>query len=123
MDKNLIAVKTYDKIAKSYTKEFFNDRIDLKYLDKFISLLSPKAKILDVGCGPGNYTKYLMEKGFSVEGIDLSKKMIQIAKKKVPNGKFKVMDMRKLEYPDETFDGLCVAYSSIIFQQIKPQKS
>lgn len=110
-DKTMIAVKTYDKIAKAYTKEFFNDKIDLKHLDKFLSLLPPKARILDVGCGPGNYTKYMLERRFSVEGIDLSRGMIQVAKKKVPKGKFKIMDMRKLEYPNQSFDGLCVAYS------------
>jgi len=110
-DKTMIAVKTYDKIAQAYAKEFFSDKIDLKHLDKFLSLLPKKAKILDIGCGPGNYTKYILEKGFLVEGIDLSKGMLQAAKKLVPKGTFKIMDMRKLKYPDQSFDGLCVAYS------------
>lgn len=111
MNKSMIAVRTYDKIAQAYAKEFFSDKIDFKHLNKFISLLPQGAKILDVGCGPGNYTKYLMEKGFYVNGIDLSKGMIRVAKKMVPKGIFKIMDMRKLEYSDQSFDGLCVAYS------------
>jgi ubiquinone/menaquinone biosynthesis C-methylase UbiE len=111
MDKTMIAVKTYNKIAQAYAKEFFDDKIDLKYLDKFLSLLPQKAKILDIGCGPGNYTKHMMERRFIAEGIDLSRGMIKIAKKLVPNGKFKIMDMRKLKYSEKSFDGLCVAYS------------
>lgn len=111
IDKSLIAVKTYDKIAQAYTKEFFEDKVDIKYLDKFLSLLPRKAKILDVGCGPGNFTKYFLEKGFSTEGIDLSTEMLKIARKMVPKSTFKVMDMRKLKYPHKSFDGLCIAYS------------
>jgi ubiquinone/menaquinone biosynthesis C-methylase UbiE len=111
IDKTVIAVKTYDKIAEAYAKEFFKDRVDLKHVDKFISLLPEKAKVLDVGCGPGNYTKYLLEKGFSVEGIDLAEGMLKIARKLVPKDVFRIMDMRNLEYPDQSFDGLCVAYS------------
>jgi len=107
----MIAVKTYDKIAQVYAREFFKDKIDLKHLDKFLLLLPKEAKILDVGCGPGNYTKYMMKKRFFVEGIDLSKGMLLIAKKLVPEGTFKIMDMRKLRYPNQLFDGLCVAYS------------
>ena len=111
IDKNLIAVRTYDKIAKAYTQEFFDDKIDIKYLNKFSSLLPKKGRVLDVGCGPGNFPKYFLEKGFSVEGIDLSTEMIKIARKMVPKGVFRIMDMRKLKYPNESFDGLCVAYS------------
>ena len=110
-DKTMIAVKTYDKVAEAYAKEFFGDKLDLKHLDKFLSLLPQEAKVLDVGCGPGDFTKYMTEKRFSVEGVDLSDGMIKIARKMVPQGTFKKMDMRKLNYPNESFVGLCVAYS------------
>jgi len=111
MDKMMIAVETYDKIAQVYTKEFFDDKIDIKYLDKFLSFLPHKARVLDVGCGPGNFTKYFLGKGFYAEGIDLAPNMIKMAKKMVPEGIFKIMDMRKLKYPNKSFDGLCTAYS------------
>lgn len=110
-DRTMIAVKTYDKIAQAYTKEFFEDKIDIKHLDRFLSLLPGGAKILDVGCGPGQFTKYFLKKGFVAEGIDLSSEMLKIARKMVPKGVFKIMDMRKLKYPNKSFDGLCVAYS------------
>ena len=62
-------------------KNFLNDKVDIKYLDKFLSLLPKKARILDVGCGPGNFTKYFLEKDFIAKGIDLSTEMIKIARK------------------------------------------
>ena len=112
-DKSKIAVKVYDIIAKKYTEVFFEDFSDKEFIDKFLELLPKKGKILDVGCGPGNFTKYFLAKGYSAEGIDLSKEMIEIAKQKVPHGIFKIMDLRKLEYPNGSFDGLFAAYSLI----------
>jgi ubiquinone/menaquinone biosynthesis C-methylase UbiE len=113
MDKSKFAVLTYNKIADIYSKQYFGDLTDTPYIDKFISLLPQNAKVLDVGCGPGQFTKYMIGKGLKVEGIDLSEKMLEIAKSYVPNGKFKLMDMRKLLYKANTFDGLLAAYSLI----------
>lgn len=113
MDKSKFAVSTYNKIANKYTQQYFNDLTDAPYVDKFLALLSKSAKVLDIGCGPGTFTKYLLEKGFDVEGIDLSSEMLRIAEEKVPQTKFTQMDMRKLTFEDGSFDGLLVAYSLI----------
>jgi len=110
-DKSREAVKTYDAIAREYTKIFFTDFSDKEELDRFISLLPRYARVLDIGCGPGNFTRYFIKKGFACEGIDLSREMITIAREKVPEGTFKVMDLRKVRYPANSFDGLLVAYS------------
>lgn len=80
MDKSKFAVDTYNKIAKIYTNKYFEDLVDAPFIDKFLYLVPPEAKILDIGCGPGNFTKYIMEKGYFVEGIDLSKEMLKIAR-------------------------------------------
>ncbi len=113
MDKNKLSVNIYNKIAAIYTNKYFDDLVSSPFIDKFLDVLSKKARILDVGCGPGNFTKYMMDKDFRVEGIDLSVKMLKIARQKVPGGKFKLMDMRKLDYLDSSFDGLLVAFSLI----------
>ena len=39
-------------------------------------------RILDLGCGTGELAKYLNGRGNSVIGLDLSEKMIRIAKMK-----------------------------------------
>ena len=62
--------------------------------------------VLDVGCGAGVKSKHLIKKGLKVVGIDLSEEMIEIAKKEVPEAKFKVADIAEpLEF-DEKFDGI-----------------
>lgn len=112
-DKNKLAVNTYNKIADVYTKEYFDDLSDSPYIDKFLKMLSSGSKILDVGSGPGQFSKHIKAKGFDVSGIDYSDEMVAIAKKKVPNVTFQKMDMRKLEFKPETFDALLVSYSLI----------
>lgn len=113
MDKNQIAVSTYNKIARRYTELIFDDKSDLPYVDKFFAHLLKNAKILDAGCGPGQLLKYILSKGYEAEGVDLSEEMIKTANEKVPEGKFMLMDMRRLSYPDELFDGVISAYSLI----------
>jgi SAM-dependent methyltransferase len=39
------------------------------------------SKVIDLGCGPGMYTKRLAKKGYNVTGIDFSKRSIEYAKK------------------------------------------
>ena len=62
MDKSKLAVNTYNKIADVYTKEYFDDLSDAPFIDKFLELLPLKAKILDIGSGPGQFSKYIKEK-------------------------------------------------------------
>ena len=44
-------------------------------------LKKPEARILDVGCGPGNYIPYLKKKG-TVLGIDISPEVIKVCKER-----------------------------------------
>lgn len=62
-------------------------------------------KILEIGCGQGFHT-YLLSKNKSnqVVGIDLSLEDINIAKKRYPDVRFKVMNAEKLSFKDNTFD-------------------
>ena len=113
MDKSKLAVDTYEKIAGKYAAQYFDDMVDVPYIDKFLDKLPAKAKILDVGSGPGQFAKHMIEKGFEVVGIDFSQEMVAIAKNKVPSVDFHHMDMRQLDIPDNTFDGVFSAYSLI----------
>lgn len=65
-------------------------------------------RILDLGCGTGNLTMPLAERGYKIMGVDLSKEMIEVAKgKAVAAGAeitFSVGDMRSFYLPGEPFD-------------------
>ena len=104
---------TYANIAQVYSDKFFDDVTDLPLVNLLAEALSFGSKVLDLGCGPGQFSKYLSEKGFRVEGVDNSGEMLTIANKKVPGIAFRKMDMRHLDYADETFDAILAAYSII----------
>jgi len=78
---------------------------------EFMARLPENARILDVGCGPGQDSEYFSNLGFKVTGIDLSDKFIEIAKKRVPNAAFQKADMRKLDFLPEYFDGIWASFS------------
>ena len=77
-----------------------------------IKLLDPKKgeKILDVGCGQGIFCLELAKAGVQAFGVDSSKKLIDIAKKRSGdrfNIHYRVADASNLEgFQDGTFDGL-----------------
>jgi ubiquinone/menaquinone biosynthesis C-methylase UbiE len=98
-----ITIESYDKTVDDYAHN--TDPLHPKEeADKFLSFLKKGASILDIGCGPGRDVKIFSDKGFKVVGIDLSKNMIEAAKKRTVNADFKVMDLMKLEFPDSSFD-------------------
>ncbi len=96
-------IKFYDAIVDNYIKS--GAAVVLKdKIDRFIKLLAGK-KVLDVACGPGHDTDYLTRKSFDCLGIDLSEKMIKIAKQNF-KGRFKIMDFFNLSFRNNSFDGL-----------------
>lgn len=113
MNEGLPVITTYNKVAQRYADLNFNATQDLPVVDRFLSHLPQHATILDVGCGPGAMVKYISSKGHTCEGIDLSEQMLKIAQERVPERTFSLMDMRHLQYADETFDGLASIYSLI----------
>ncbi len=96
----------FDKHAEAYSQsnaiKTIQKRITLRALE--LADWKKNAKILDVGCGPGFSMEVLIEKGFETVGIDLSKKMIEEAKRKKLN--VKLADMRDIPFEDESFDGI-----------------
>lgn len=57
--------------------------------------LEAKCKILDVGCGPGQFAKLCINAGHPYEGVDFSKEAVKIAKKLNPTVTFHVVDVVK----------------------------
>ena len=110
MDKSKQASLVYDKIAKPYAKEFSKPS---EYIEEFLALLPKNAKTLDVGCGVGVDAGFMESEGFEIIGIDLSKEMLNIAKEKFPQIDFRQQDIRKLDFPPESFDGIIASCSLI----------
>lgn len=103
-DKNLKG--TYNLIADDWHRDHRSDNWWIKGTEKFISFFDKGAVVLDAGCGSGEKSKFLIDHGLRVIGIDFSEKMIEISKSNIPEGKFLVMDMKDIEGLDEELDGV-----------------
>jgi len=69
------SISTEDVLPLPY---LFRDYKAMPKLEQ-TALQLAKGKILDVGCGAGNHSLYLQNKGFSVKAIDISKGAISVA--------------------------------------------
>jgi ubiquinone/menaquinone biosynthesis C-methylase UbiE len=82
----------------------------------------PACKTLDVGCGTGNYAKYLSLMGFEVLGIDFSEKAIELARRKYISEKrltFNVGNAFSLSKINQKFDFI---YEVSLLHNIPPRK-
>jgi ubiquinone/menaquinone biosynthesis C-methylase UbiE len=106
-------LKNYTKYAKEYEKlgpqSFFHKFIEKPDMYGMLPDLSGK-KVLCIGVGTGEEADYLRGLGADVVGIDVSEGGLDRAKQKYPGIRFELMDMDKLDFPDESFD---FVYSSL----------
>jgi trans-aconitate methyltransferase len=111
--------QTWDKLASSYQDRFmdldlYNDTYDL-----FCSLIEKQAaSIFEIGCGPGNVTRYLLSKrpDFKIKATDVAPSMLALAKKNNPAIEVELMDCREIDKIAERVDGImcgfCMPYLS-----------
>ncbi len=97
---------TYNKIAEDWSKDHHDDTWWREGTDGFVSELSKGATILDVGCGAGLKSRYLLKKGLKVTGIDFSEKMIEIARRESPEIPFDVVDVYEIDNYPKVFDAV-----------------
>jgi ubiquinone/menaquinone biosynthesis C-methylase UbiE len=75
---------SYDIFGKFYDAVMGDGSESAKHLSDLIRLSKPDAtKLLELGCGTGSILKHLQD-SYDVSGLDLSTKMLAIARKKVP---------------------------------------
>ncbi|MEW5746603.1 MAG: class I SAM-dependent methyltransferase [Nitrospirota bacterium] len=60
-------------------------------------------RVLDYGCGKGDFYQFLKEQGLQVEyaGFDINEKLIALAEEKYPDADFRVFDIEKEELAEE----------------------
>lgn len=93
---------------KNYWKQEKNEKIIPDYIvDNWLEAHRKELdkienrEALDLGCGLGQDTKYLMEQGFKVISTDIAKEALEQLKKKIPNSQIMQVDMAEV-LPFET---------------------
>lgn len=105
-DVNEEITKYYNNLAKDYDAVRFSnsygqyihrqeDEIIVKYLEEKETDFN-----LDLACGTGRFLKY------ADYGIDISKEMVEISKKKYPQKKISIEDAEKLSFHNSFFDNV-----------------
>ena len=72
------SISTEDVLPLPY---LFRDYKDMPQIEQYALQLA-NGKILDVGCGSGNHSLYLQQKGLTIKAIDISEGAIEVAKRR-----------------------------------------
>jgi ubiquinone/menaquinone biosynthesis C-methylase UbiE len=101
---------SYDRVADNYVAMNLADITTYPWLrtaiDGFATAVRDLGPVLDVGCGPGDVTAYLAERGLDVSGVDLSPRMIAHARRRHPDQQFAVASATELNLTDSSLGGI-----------------
>jgi 2-polyprenyl-3-methyl-5-hydroxy-6-metoxy-1,4-benzoquinol methylase len=105
----------YDLVAEQYlASKNGEDPLAIEALEDLASFLPPAAAVLDLGCGAGvPVTRWLAGRGFTVTGVDVSARQLDLARTYVPEATLVKADMARVAFEPEAFDAV-VAFHSII---------
>lgn len=93
---------SYDQIAEVWNSDNFNRENGIKQHERAIAFVKNKAKALDIGCGAsGRIIDLLISYGFDAQGLDLSEKMLEFARKRHPNNTFYHADICEWQFPQQ----------------------
>jgi ubiquinone/menaquinone biosynthesis C-methylase UbiE len=108
-----LSVQRFDEFAEEYASRFDNVSGYLNKLSYFVSQVkTTNPAILELACGPGNVTKFLKNHfpESRILAVDLAPKMIEIARKALPELDFRVMDVRNVSVITEKFDAVMCSF-------------
>jgi len=88
-----------------------------KQLENYIDFFRQERKVLDLGCGRGEFLTLLSEKGVTAEGIDINEQMIDICREQGLNcSKADILD-KLTEFEDGSLGGI---FSSQVIEHMPP---
>jgi len=99
-------IDLYERHASEWDRDRGRDLFEEPWLARFLALLRSGCSILDVGCGSGEpISRYLIEQGCQVTGVDSSTALIGICRSRFPDHEWIVADMREMELAEQ-FEGV-----------------
>jgi 2-polyprenyl-3-methyl-5-hydroxy-6-metoxy-1,4-benzoquinol methylase len=119
MDRYQTTIETFDAVAEQYWDKFKQFKpYEIAYDWFLMHLPKGELSLLEIACGPGNVSRYLLNKNPAINllGVDLAPKMIELAKLHNPQAIYKVLDCRQITSLRQSFNaimcGFCLPYIS-----------
>ncbi|EKD90480.1 MAG: methyltransferase type 11 [uncultured bacterium] len=97
-----------DHYDKGIKKLFFLRYYHQKRFKEVLRRLEKSEKILDIGCHGGLFTSYLYKgtKAKKVYGVDVSKRAVKLARKRIKKGVFRIANAHELPFKNDFFDAV-----------------
>ncbi|NNF68044.1 MAG: class I SAM-dependent methyltransferase [Gammaproteobacteria bacterium] len=94
--------KSYDLIADRWASGDFSMENGIAQHRRAIAFASGRGKALDIGCGSsGRLLELMIESGFDPEGLDISQRMLELAKQRHPAVTFHQADICEWQFPKQ----------------------
>ncbi|MDJ0904373.1 MAG: class I SAM-dependent methyltransferase [Woeseiaceae bacterium] len=91
--------KSYDRIAEQWNGDDFPQTNGIEQHERAIAFVRERKNALDIGCGSsGRIIDLLLSHGFDAEGLDISTRMIELARKRHPGTVFHHADISHWEF-------------------------
>jgi ubiquinone/menaquinone biosynthesis C-methylase UbiE len=115
--------KTYDQIAEQYqlkrnnfSESGWNEYLEVPAMEEMLKPIASGKKVLDLGSGTGILTAKLQTWGARSQGLELSSRMVEIARKTHPQIEFTVGNAEQLPFEDLSFD---IVASSLVMHYMQ----
>jgi len=109
----------YDTVADIYDSHYdcVRGRSYHNHISGYVMETLPKnGRLLDIGCGTGLFVEKYMEGGRDVTGLDISRRMIERARRRCPECGFTIGTGDNLPFRDDSFDAVS---SLLVFSYLK----
>ncbi|WP_222166790.1 class I SAM-dependent DNA methyltransferase [Edaphocola aurantiacus] len=102
----------WNKVAALYESRFMDLDIYNDSYDIFLGLLPQSATVLELACGPGNVTRYLLQHRPDLEltGIDIAPNMIERARHNNPKAVFETGDIRAIKNRTDRYQAIICGF-------------
>ncbi|VVC74851.1 hypothetical protein AQUSIP_01250 [Aquicella siphonis] len=114
--------EAYEEIVDWFDGARTKTLMESEYLDLIVKSVPANGSVLDLGCGTGEpIAQFFIDKGFKITGVDGSKKMIELCKKRFPAEQWIVSDMREINI-QKRFDVILAWHSFFHLDQDSQRK-
>jgi SAM-dependent methyltransferase len=84
-----------------------------------VARIGAGTRLLDAGCGTGEFLALAIRRGANASGIDLNPDMLAVARRRAPEADLREGDITALPYEDDAFD-VVTAFNAVQFTQDVP---